>query len=86
MAKEKERVEVSIGQDVVVLKREGKSGPVLAGILGVDRDDSGEIDTIWLDRLVHKIGEDQFVGWHVSGAVTSILRREVPKATSPTVR
>jgi hypothetical protein len=85
MAKEKERVEVAIGDGVVVLKRERSSNPVIAGILGVDRDESGEIETIWLDRLVHKVGEDEFVGWSVSGAVSSILRRNASKVTSLTV-
>lgn len=69
----------------MVLKRERSSNPVIAGILGVDRDESGEIETIWLDRLVHKVGEDEFVGWSVSGAVSSILRRNASKVTSLTV-
>lgn len=81
MAKEQKRVDVAIG-DVVVVKREGNSSPVIAGILGMDRDGAGEIETIWLDRLVHKIGEDTFVGWKVSGAVSTVLKRDAPTATS----
>lgn len=78
MAKEQKRVDVSLGDGVVVLKREGQSDAVIAGVLGVDRDESGEIETIWLDRLVHKVGEDTFVGWSVSGAVSTVLKRDAP--------
>lgn len=86
MAKEQKRVDVSVGDGVVVLKREGQSSSVIAGILGMDRDEAGEIETIWLDRLVHKVGENQFVGWKVSGAVSTVLRRDAPEATSRSVR
>lgn len=85
MSKEQKQVDVSIGDGVVVLKREGQTEPVIAGILGMDRDSDGQIETIWLDRVVHKIGERSFVDWKVSGAVSSILKRDVPEATSQPV-
>lgn len=85
MSKEQKRVEVSLGENVVILKREGQSNPVIAGILGVDQNAEGVIETIWLDRLVHKRGESDFVGWKVSGAISSILKRDTPEATSRSV-
>jgi len=72
------RVDVSLGDGVVVLKREGQSDPIVAGILGMEQNAEGEIVMIWLDRLVHKIGEKEFVDWDVSGAVSTVLKRVAP--------
>lgn len=69
---------VSIGKEVVVIKRSGQSQPILAGILGMDLDGAGQPETVWLDRIVHRLSEDSFEGWHVSGAVTTVLRRQAP--------
>lgn len=72
---EKSMVSVTLGENTAVIRRAGQSHPVLAGILGVKKQRDGEIKTVWLDRLVHRIGETDFEGWRVSGAVSTILTR-----------
>ncbi|MBA4372298.1 MAG: hypothetical protein C0402_05500 [Thermodesulfovibrio sp.] len=70
-----ERVNVVVGDGVVVLHRIGRSKHIVANILGTETDNAGAIRTIWLDRIVHKPGEKQFVGWDVSGAVATEMRK-----------
>lgn len=72
MAK-KEEIHVTLGADHAAIRRSGRV--VVAQILGVDRDQGGEVETVYLDRLVHKIWEDEFVGWRVWGAISTILHR-----------
>lgn len=76
MMKDKQLVNVTLGEGVVVLNRSGQSRPVVATVLGVEKDDQGEVKTLWLDRLVHRTHEFAFEGWEVSGAVSSVLRRQ----------
>lgn len=66
---------VSVGTDSVVIRRPGQSTPVIAGILGQFRDGKGEITRVVLDRVVHRLKEDEFEGWRVSGAVVTELHR-----------
>lgn len=74
------RVTVSIGEGVATIKRDGSSATAVASILGrIVRD---ELETICLDRLVHEPYEDEFVGWRVSGAVTTLLTRSAGDAVS----
>lgn len=82
MAQIEKLVTVTIGDGLVVVKREGQSAPVLANILGVDKNENGEIVTIWLDRLVHRLAERKFVGWNVSGAVSTVLKRAAVASSS----
>ena len=70
---------------MVVIRRSGQSRPVLAKILGRENDDQGQLKKMWLDRIVHRIGEREFddgdISWHVSGATSSILCRNTPCTT-----
>jgi len=66
-------VTVSMGEDVVVVKREGVSTATVAVILGNLVKDGVEI--VCLDRLVHAPYETEFIGWTVRGAVTTLLTR-----------
>lgn len=68
-------VTVSIGDGVVTIKRDGSSTATVAGVLGKVMKDGAEV--ICLDRLVHQPYETEFVGWMVSGAVTTLLSRTV---------
>jgi len=70
-----EATSVTLGDGVAVIRRKGTSECVVAGILGVEADAQGETETVYLDRIVHRIGESDFEGWAVSGAVSTILRR-----------
>lgn len=68
-------VSVTLGENTAVIRRAGQSSPVLAGILGVKKQRDGTTKTVWLDRIVHRVGETDFDGWGVSGAVSTILTR-----------
>lgn len=70
-----ETVNVTFGEGVVVLHRSGHSKPAVANILGVEKAESGEVVKVYLDRRVHKPGETSFVGWSVSGAVVTEMRK-----------
>jgi hypothetical protein len=70
-----EEVSVTLGDGVAVIRRKGTSACIVAGVLGLDTDAGGATETVYLDRLVHRVGETDFEGWKVSGAVSTILRR-----------
>lgn len=70
-----EEVSVTLGDGVAVIRRKGTSACIVAGILGIDSGPAGEAGTVYLDRLVHRVGETEFQGWDVSGAVSTILRK-----------
>lgn len=74
--------EISIGDGMVVVKRPGQSRSVVACILGMELDAQGRPVTIWLDRIVHRLFEDSFEGWRVSGAVSTVLSRQGQSSVS----
>lgn len=61
---------VTVGEETVALKRSGQSAVVVAQILGRSRKD--DMETIWLDRLVHE-DDEEFVGCSASGAISTVL-------------
>ncbi len=71
-------IAVSFGSDLdlVTIKRSDRSSPIVAGLLGVDKDEKGEIITIYLRSKIHSNTDDvDFKGWSPSGAITTILNR-----------
>ena len=64
---------VSMGDDEVSFKRPGQSTVVVATVLG--RRNSGGMESVWLDRIVHEESES-FDGWSASGAISTVLTRE----------
>lgn len=68
-----ENSEIEVAEEVVVLRRKGISQPIVANILGTDRDGSGEVKRIFLDRLIHSPTEDMLGSWNVSGAISTVL-------------
>jgi hypothetical protein len=68
-------IEVVIGEGSVTIRRSGRSAPIVAQILGLDRNPEGELTRLWLDRLVHRPGEVWTGAWSVRGAVSSIVER-----------
>jgi hypothetical protein len=71
-------VSMSVGEGVVTLKREGTRRAVVANVLGrVERDG---VELLCLDRLVHEPHEKAFIGWNVTGAVTTMLSRAIEAA------
>lgn len=65
--------EIEITEHMVVLRRKGISRPIVANVLGMDRDSVGSPKRVFLDRLVHSPNEDVLGDWKVSGAISSIL-------------
>jgi predicted RNA-binding protein len=68
------KVTITLGEGVVVMQKTGQSRPIIANILGDERDADGNVTKIWLDRFVHRPSWE-VVGWHVSGAVSTVLER-----------
>jgi hypothetical protein len=68
-------VHITIGEGSVAIRRANRSRPVVADILGIDRDAEGAPVRIWLDRLVHAPEEQWSGDWGVGGAVSSYLVR-----------
>ena len=68
-------IEVSLGDGSVTIRRSGRSAPIVAHVLGLDRSPDGEVTCIWLDRLVHRPGEAWTGDWSVRGAVSSSVER-----------
>ena len=75
----KQTVEVTFGDQTVVVRRSGKSGAVIANVLGSENDPTTGVTTVWLDRKVHRSGEKEFVEgetfWRCSGAISTVLTR-----------
>jgi hypothetical protein len=80
MRDSKHTVSVTVTNEHVVVRRSGNSTPAVAKMLGHEKDSTGQIQTIWLDRIVHRSYESKFADddatWVVSGAISSILKRE----------
>lgn len=70
---------VTVGESTVTMKKKGQSALVMANILGRTVDEAKNLETIWLDALVHSDNEE-FAGWQANGAISTILRRTVPTA------
>jgi hypothetical protein len=68
---------VFVGDGVVTIKRKGTSTTVVANILGTDVQ--GNRRSIYLDRLVHELNEEQLGEFIVKGAISSILIDSVTK-------
>ena len=68
--KSERRIEVTEGEGVVVLRREGERDVRTARVLG-SRVQRGR-RVLYLDRFVHQPA-DVFEGWTAEGAITTIL-------------
>lgn len=75
MSKLKRDVHVQLGDGVATIRREGQSRLVVANILGTEANKAGVVQEVYLDRLVHRPGEEQFLGWSARGAISTILSR-----------
>lgn len=75
------RISVTLGDGVVTFRREGVSSVTCAVILGREHGADGA-ERIYLDRLVHRIGEERFSDWRVSGAISTILERATEQGTA----
>lgn len=73
MSTDTNTTEVTIGEGLVVIKRHGVSQKIIANILGVENNQDGDVNRIYLDRLIHKPIEKTLGLWNVTGAISSIL-------------
>lgn len=53
----------------------GRSEPVVAGVLGVERDKAGQPAMIYLDTRIHQPDDEPAGPWRMTGAVSTILTR-----------
>ncbi len=65
--------DVRIGEEVATILRQGTSTASEARVLG--RETSGDVERVYLDRLVHAPWEQKLGEWGCTGAVTTILHR-----------
>lgn len=68
-----ETCEVTVADEVVVIRRVGSTIPTVARILGTDVDGEGK-RRIWLDRTIHHGSSQRFNDqWEGTGAVSTVL-------------
>ena len=75
MAKSSDNAEIVFGDGVAVIKRRGISHSTVANVLGAESDTKSRISRVWLDRVVHNTNDATLDGWHVSGAISTVLTR-----------
>ena len=68
-----DNAEIELTDELVVIRRKGISRPIVANILGIDRDSEGNRIILYLDRIVHNVGEDTLGGWKVRGAISTVM-------------
>lgn len=65
---------LTIGEADVALKSASRP-TIVAGLLGVDRNEAGEPVRLYLDRRIHRPNQETLGGWIPSGAISTILER-----------
>jgi len=82
----KVRVSVQFGEDDnLVIRLGGRSRPILARCLGVDRATDGRVERIFLDRKIHQPNQWYAGDWSMRGAVSTILE-PLPGAVDATLQ
>lgn len=71
---------IALGEGLATVRRRGHSSPVVAKVLGVEAGSTGEVERVYLDRLVHRPGEHNFGTWRASGAISTVLTRSPDKS------
>jgi hypothetical protein len=71
---------VKIGDNLVSIRRTGVSASTVAKLLGRETSADGKVETLTLDRIVHRVNEDTIGGdkndrWSLTGAFVSVLYR-----------
>lgn len=68
----------SFGDDdsIVTIRMDGKSSPMVVGLLGSDVDPDGVPETLYLDSLI-TLPEKHitYLGWRPQGVISTILER-----------
>lgn len=63
---------VTLGDGVVTVKADGRSALDVAQVLGRETEEG--VETVYLDRLLHRPGQD-WGEWSARGAISTILSR-----------
>lgn len=74
-------LQVEFGSDpsAVTIRRGGRSSPIVADVLEVERDAAGEPEKIYLRQKIHPSNDQSvYKGWQPSGAISTILTRTSP--------
>lgn len=70
---------LSIGDEFVVMTRNGQTRKVVARILGREHNPATGIDMVWLDRRIHRRYESTMlegaVKWSAGGAISTVLAK-----------
>ena len=76
MSRQITTVSVAFGNDLTTatVRFSGRSRPVVANILGTDKDPQGNVKRVYLDSLIHKDG-GAYKGWEPTGCISTILTR-----------
>lgn len=75
-------VTVTVGEDTVTVQRGGSLNVAQARLLGDET--TGTVRRLYLDRLVHLPAEEVLGEWSCSGAISTILSRDLaPQAAVP---
>lgn len=69
-------VQLGTETDIATVCMSTRSSPIVADVLGIDRDDTGEPVRIYLRSLIHQPGHGaRYRGWQPSGVISTILTR-----------
>lgn len=70
---------LEFGSSHVTLRRGMRSVAAVACILGREVYEALGVERVWLDRRIHRIDENgtDWDGWRVSGAVSTVLTRQI---------
>jgi len=67
--------DITFGDGVISIRRQGSSHFTVANVLGKETDHkTGEV-RVYLDRLVHLPEETALGDWQVSGAISSVMTK-----------
>lgn len=70
----KAQQQIKIGDGVATIKSAYSSNASVVDILGIEKSEATE--TVYLNALVHQ-NEDDFEGWTSTGAISTILSRNI---------
>lgn len=73
--------QVIIGTDTVTVQRVGSLNVRQARLLGDET--TGTVRRLYLDRLVHLPREEEIGGWACSGAVSTVLTKDLTAPAAP---
>lgn len=72
-------ISLTIGSDfeTATIRKSNSSTPIVADVLGVERDERGIPNKVYLRSKIHGVSDKsvKYDGWEPSGAISTILSR-----------